>query len=386
MTEKILFVDDEINVLDAYKRQFRKQFHFDVAEGALKGLDAVNTMGPYAVIVSDMRMPEMDGIQFLAEVKERTPDSVRIMLTGNSDMQTAIDAVNQGNVFRFLTKPCEPELFANTLNAGIEQYKLINAEKELLQKTLTGSVRVLTEVLSIVSPMAFSQSSRIKRYVKHISEELQLHNPWQYELGAMLSQIGYITLPNNVRNKIYSQQPLSEKEQCLFDSHPSIGSKLLENVPRLESIAKMIENQLLPCKDYEASDGSNKHEEVDFGAQILKVAIDFDRLSEGGVSGKDIMSKMRSLPKIYNPKIVETLINLVKSEETKQREDTVKSISVNELEIGMVAEEDVFTSNGAKVLSKGSEITQPALICLSKFAEGVGVEEPFKVRFCYKNE
>jgi response regulator RpfG family c-di-GMP phosphodiesterase len=219
---------------------------------------------------------------------------------------------------------------------------------------------------------------------KHISEELQLHNSWQYELGAMLSQIGCITLPNNVRNKVYSQQPLSEKEQSLFDSHPSIGGRLLENVPRLESIAKMIENQLLPYKDYEVSDDSNKHEDVDFGAQILKVAIDFDRLTENGVSGKDIISKMRSLPKIYNTEIVETLVNLVKSEETKQREDTIRSISVNELEVGMVAGEDVFTSNGAKVLSKGSEITHPALICLSKFAEGVGVEEPFKVRFCHR--
>src|SRR5829696_4359 len=138
MIGKILCVDDERNVLEAYQRSLRKEFHIEIATSGAEGLAAVESQGPYAVIVSDMRMPGMDGIRFLAKVKEKAPDSVRIMLTGNADQQTAIEAVNEGNIFRFLTKPCPPETLAKALSAGLQQYWLVVAEKELLEKTLSG--------------------------------------------------------------------------------------------------------------------------------------------------------------------------------------------------------------------------------------------------------
>ena len=160
MTEKILCVDDEPNVLQACRRQLRKRFHIETADGGEQALQAIAGQDPYAVIVSDMRMPGMDGIQFLARAKELTPNSVRIMLTGNSDQQTAIEAVNEGNIFRFLTKPCPAESLAKAIAAGVEQYRLVTAEKELLEKTLRGSIKVLTEVLSLVNPTAFGRAAR----------------------------------------------------------------------------------------------------------------------------------------------------------------------------------------------------------------------------------
>ena len=108
MSEKILFVDDEPDLLAAYQRHLRKAFEIETAEGPERGLEAVTERGPFAVIVSDLRMPNMDGIQFLSLVKKKTPNSVRIMLTGCADLETSIAAVNEGNIFRFLTKPCQP--------------------------------------------------------------------------------------------------------------------------------------------------------------------------------------------------------------------------------------------------------------------------------------
>ncbi|MFH1417727.1 MAG: response regulator, partial [Planctomycetota bacterium] len=136
MSKKILCVDDDPNILNAYRRGLRRLFEIETAEGGAEGLEAIASQGPFAVVVSDMRMPGMDGIQFLTAVKKRAPESVRIMLTGNADQQTAMDAVNEGSIFRFLTKPCPPEHLAKALTAGIEQYRLITAEKELLGKTL----------------------------------------------------------------------------------------------------------------------------------------------------------------------------------------------------------------------------------------------------------
>lgn len=128
MKEKILCVDDDPNILQAYQRSLRREFEIEVAKGGKEGLEVIASQGPFAVVVSDMRMPGMDGIQFLSKVREQTPNTVRIMLTGHADRQTAIDAVNQGNIFRFLTKPCSPEILAKSLEEGIQQYQLLKAK------------------------------------------------------------------------------------------------------------------------------------------------------------------------------------------------------------------------------------------------------------------
>lgn len=122
MENRVLFVDDDYNVLDAYKRQLRKKFDIETALGSEEGLAAVRDNGPYSVIVSDLRMPGMDGIQFLSCVKEEVPESVRMMLTGYADLQNAIKAINSGSIFRLLTKPCAPQVLAEALAEGFEQY------------------------------------------------------------------------------------------------------------------------------------------------------------------------------------------------------------------------------------------------------------------------
>jgi len=123
MSEKILFVDDDSNILDAYKRQLKREFHVETAQGGKQGLDAVANSGPYAVIVSDLRMPGMDGNQFLSRVKDSAPASVRIMLTGYADLRAATDAINNGRIFRLLTKPCSKEVLVEAIASGIEQFR-----------------------------------------------------------------------------------------------------------------------------------------------------------------------------------------------------------------------------------------------------------------------
>ncbi|GAG00018.1 unnamed protein product, partial [marine sediment metagenome] len=209
MSEKILCIDDDPNILQGYQRRLRKQFKIETALGGTEGLEAIASKGPFAVIVSDMRMPGMDGVQFLAAAKRRAPDSVRMMLTGFADQQTAVEAVNEGNIFRFLTKPCPPETFAKALTAGMEQYRLVTAEKVLLEKTLRGAIKVLTDVLSLTNPTAYGHASRVRRLVQKLCKQLEVDQPWQAEVAAMLSQIGCVTVPPNTLNKIYYGQTLT---------------------------------------------------------------------------------------------------------------------------------------------------------------------------------
>jgi ActR/RegA family two-component response regulator len=134
MADKILFVDDEPSVLDGYRRMLHRDFEVDTATGGEDGLVLVRGTGPYAVVVSDMRMPGMNGAEFLAQVRQLVPETVRILLTGYSDMNAAIDAVNEGNIFRYLTKPCQKEVLVKAINLSLEQYSTVTAEKMLVKK------------------------------------------------------------------------------------------------------------------------------------------------------------------------------------------------------------------------------------------------------------
>lgn len=307
MNEKILFVDDEPDVLATFLRNLRKRFQIVTVNSGQEGLAAIDRQGPFAVIVSDLRMPRLDGNQFLAQARLRSPDSVLIMLTGYVDVQTAFDAVNDGTVFRFLIKPCLLDTLTKALDAAIAQYRLRTAEREVLEQTVKGSVGVLTEILGMVNPAAFGRATRVKDYVKDMAAQMKLANSWQLEVAAMLSQIGCVSIPSEVLEKAYAGETLTLDEQDLLASHPAVGSKLIAHIPRFESIAWIIEAQQMPFSAYTEQPTGAPDDETALGAQILKVAIDLDQLVVSGLSPSAALDDLRQRPEDYNPLVVKAL-------------------------------------------------------------------------------
>lgn len=375
MNEKILFVDDDANILEAYKRQLRKQFTIETARGGKEGLEAVRERGPFAVVVSDLRMPEMDGIQFLAAVRELAPDSVRCMLTGQADLNAAIAAVNKGNLFRFLTKPCLPEELSSALEIAVRQYQLVTAERELLEKTLTGSVQLLTEILSLVNPTAFGYASRIQRYIQHMVTQLQLPNTWEFEIAAMLSQIGCVTLPAEVLRKIYADQPLSPNEQELAAASPKITSELLAKIPRFEAVARIIEGLQQPVDLRALAESLTQKDAAGLGTQLLMIALDFDRLVIRGMSPKVALAQMKQRKDRYLPRLLTALENV----ELDSSLQNTKAVHVHTLTPGMILDENLYAKNDSLLLAKGHQITPSIITHLHNFARTVGVVEPFRV-------
>lgn len=375
MTEKILFVDDEPHILQSIKRQLRKRFKLEIAEGGAAALKVLEEKGPFAVIVSDMRMPEMNGVELLAKVKDMYPDTVRMMLTGNADQETAMDAVNTGHIFRFLTKPCPPATFITSLALAQRQHRLLNAEKELLQQTLRGSVSVLSELLGIANPLAFSSAGRIKHYVVQLAEAFHLPGAWQYEVAALVSQIGCITLPGDVLNKMYSGAELSDAEREMYERHPEVGAKLLEKIPRLENVSRMIALQLLPYGEYYGDLVETEVEEVIAGAQILKAVIDFDLQLFRGANKAKAISWLKKQKDQYNPVYIDALAEIKMSYEVQ-----TMSVKVKELTVGMIPVEDVLAKNGAMIIPKGQPITWSLLQGLGNFVKQIGVVEPITVQ------
>ena len=243
MTKKVLFVDDEPNVLQSIKRNLRKDFDVDTANGGEEALQKLASNGEYAIVVSDMRMPGMDGVEFLSKAKQQWPDTVRMMLTGNADQQTAVDAVNKGDVFRFLNKPCDAVALASAVTVGLRQYELITAEKHLLENTLRGSIKALADILALTNPELFGRTTRFKTRLAKLVEAMELTHSWQFESAALLSQLGCVTLPADLVRSQSTGQPLAEEALAEFSAHAKVGADLLMTIPRMEDVAQYIRYQ-----------------------------------------------------------------------------------------------------------------------------------------------
>lgn len=377
MNEKILFVDDDPNILQGYQRSLRKILRIDTALGGEEGLAAIAKTGPYAVIISDMRMPGMDGVQFLSKVKEIAPDSVRMMLTGNADMNTAIDAVNEGNIFRFMTKPCEPEVFVKALQAGIQQYRLIMAERELLEKTLSRSIKALVDILSMVNPLAFSRATRIHKLIKHMVSELNITGSWQYEIAAMLSHIGCVTIPPDTIEKHYAGQTLTDNEREMYTAHPTVGGELLQKIPRMESVALMIEGQMKPFSAYERPGPPSTRSEMDLGAQMLKAAVEFDRLVSQGTPHRKAAEELLKRSKDVDPALVATL----QTADFGRSDKVTKLMKIKDLAPGMLIGENIYTDKKLLLVPKGQEITHTLMERLRNFWRNGLIAEQIMVIF-----
>ena len=375
--DKILFVDDDPNILQAYQRMLSEHLTVETAEGGEKGLFFLENRGPYAVVISDLRMPGMDGIEFLSKVTETTPDTVRMMLTGNADLGTAVQAVNEGNIFRFLTKPCPPDIMVNSLIAGINQYRLITAEKELLEKTLTGSIKLLTDILAIVAPEAFGRAVRFREAVRWIAQELRIENVWDVEMAWMFSHIGYITVPTEIADRQLTGQPLSEGETELIGEAPEMVRKLLENVPRLESAARIVAYQNVHFDGSSMPKGVTLNEEIPLESGILKIVSDIVRMESNKTPKKDIIAALNEKAGWYHPAVLEAAIKVF----TRPAPETAEfDVKVSELKPCDVLQSSIYTIDGKLLIAAGAEISHLHLQRIRNFARFVGIEEPIEVR------
>ncbi len=372
--EKILMVDDDRNLLDSFRRQFRKSLHMETATSGADGVQAVRDGGPFAVVISDMMMPNMNGVEFLSQVRKISPNSVRIMLTGNANLEVAIDAVNDGNIFRFLNKPVESDQLHRVILDSIQQHRLITSEKILLNKTLKGAVNLLSDILGLLNPDSFSESSRVKHQVDTIIKSLGLEDCWHYELAAMLSQIGLVALPTELVKKHASGAELSKAERQTFATHPGIGARLLKHIPRLELVAEMVAKQQdsVPRLDFEGTLDSRQKAEL--GGQILKVAIAFDRMLNQGKGEAAALEELKGNPEAYDPLLVETLAAGI-----QQQKLEVMTLPFDQLEPGLIIDQPIKTQAGLLLIAKGQVLSQAMLFRLLAAEESGIVSGPIRV-------
>jgi len=373
---RILCVDDEKNVLEGLARTLRTLYQVEMSTEGRAAVEILNSHGPFAVVLSDLRMPQMSGIEFLAASRTIAPDTTRVLLTGYGDIEAAIGAVNDGNIFRFLTKPCPTDVLVKALAASVEVNRLATSEKVLLEQTLQGSIKMLTEILSLANPTAFGRATRVQRTITELQDHFQIKDRWAAQVAAMVSQIGAVTLPTRTQEKVYHNEALSKQEEEMVERLPHVVESLLANIPRLESVRDILR---LHSRKFDGKGSPTDNaigERVPWGARALKLALDLDMLESGRQSPISPIEVLGSRVGWYDPSLL-AAIAAIRGENT--HETKLLELNFSQMRPGMVFGQDVKSSKGLLLIARGQEVTAGLLERIQNSMTDHGIREPIQM-------
>jgi CheY-like chemotaxis protein len=349
---RVLCVDDDEHVVQGLVPHLRKEYEVRTALSGAEGLNILRQMGGAAVVVSDMRMPEMDGATFLHHVMQFHPDATRMLLTGEPGRDSAIAAVNKAQIFRFLAKPCPPAELKAAVEAGVLQHRTVTTERTVLKETLVGCIKTLVDVLAITNPVAFGRASRIKRLAMDFARSLGREDFWQLDAAAMFSQLGYLSLPSDLVEKLYYGEPLTTEERILAGGVPQVARRLLGNIPRLEPVGEILTS--LNASDTELQQLGEGA--VGVGSRILALVTDYYGLRSQGQSASAAIRRLRSRAARYGVELVEQFTEYLGTQEEPQQ-SRARKIPLRTVQPGMIILQDVRTEMGTLLVPSGFEVT-----------------------------
>ena len=339
----ILCVDDEINILDGLRLQLRKDFNVLTANSGAEGLATLKKDRDIAVIISDMRMPEMNGAEFLKAAKIIAPDATRLLLTGQSELYATVAAINEGQIFRFLTKPCPKESLLKAAHDAYEQYTLVTGRKVLLEKTLNGSIRLLSKVLSISRPLAFGNSDAVRRLAISMGKALKMKQAWQIEIAATFYFLGHISFNDELEQKLYDGGVLSDDEKEIVAHAPSISQDLIHDIPHLEHVSKII-SQINTNPDNQLPETS-----------LLRLCITYVNKINSGMKPENALAYLRSE---FDTTYIEALSEVL---ENDRKLLTRIEVNLKQLKVGMITADKITDKNGTVLVASGFEVSTALL-------------------------
>jgi len=356
----VLCVDDDRPLLDLIERHLSSDYRVLVSDSGEGAIEILAQTPGTSVVIADMKMPKMDGVTLLAKIRVQSPAVVRIMLTGDTDQAVASQAINSGQVFRFLPKSCTREQLRRAVSDAVDQHQLIVAEQTLLQGTLLGAIQALMDSLAVVNPIAFGRAHRIRRLVLDLAKRVELLPSWSLEAAALLSQLGYLAVPEAVLERMLAGDRLSNTERRQIDRVPTVTCDLLGKIPRLEPVIEMI-SSLDAAFESRVSDVASP-------LDLLRIAADFDRyLLQTGDPQRAIES-IRSHVARYPSSLISSLAAHIGAD---QQIAAMREVVLNRVCAGMVLVDEVRTDTGALLVPAGFEVTAGFLERLRNFPPGV---------------
>jgi response regulator RpfG family c-di-GMP phosphodiesterase len=353
---RVLCVDDEPSITASVVRVLRRTSDVVTAHTPEAGLALLKQAPAFAVVISDFQMPGMDGAEFLRQARQLAPDTVRVLLTGRRDLAATVDAVNHGQIFRFLAKPPAPDMLTAVIAAAAQQYRLVTAERVLLEETLHGSIKALMSLLALVQPAALGRTSRIKRHVSALAEQMQVPDRWSVEIATLLSQVGCVTLPPSTMERLSRGEVLTIEELALVGRLPNVAETLIAGIPRLEAVRAILRFQDTHMDGTLSPDPRAVGEAIPLGARILKASIDFDVLESQDVGAEEALTIMENRG-WYDPAVLAAARHVWTSPPVPAGNGEIR---LSQIQIGMIFAADLLAPDGMLLATRGQEVT-PAL-------------------------
>lgn len=382
MNTTVLLVDDEEAVLKGYLRNIGDMFEIETASDATTAIAKLEANDRYALIVTDYRMPGPTGVDLLRRARELRPDTVRMLITGYADVNISLQAINEGSIFRMLTKPCDRQSFYRAIEDGLKQHELITSRRELLDQTLNGAVQALGEILSVLDPSAFGRAQKLRLVAREIAKAMDMPELWEVEVAATLSEIGRITLPSSVAGKRLGVTTTEPKEQQLLEHLPEFSSKIIAHIPRLNNVAESVMYQ---TKNF---DGSGfpadrlRGEFIPIGARVLHLTAELILQCEKDRPVPDVLEGFRADKVRFDPKVIQAcqkalpILSRILTKVVKVQKDPVP---LSGLHVGQILASNIETRDGIILIKAGHIIGPASLQRIQNFATIYTIKEPIYI-------
>ncbi|MBI3130814.1 MAG: response regulator [Acidobacteria bacterium] len=376
MAVRILVVDDDARLLGGVARHLRRCYEVELAEDPRKALELVSSGGPFAVVMSDYQMPGMNGIDFLTRVRELAPESSRILLTGNSGLDIAIRAVNQGEIFRFLAKPCDLAVMEMAINSGARQFQLLQSERVLLEQTLTGSIEAMIRLLENLDTAAFRKAQQITILVRRAACELNLIDLWPLTVAAPMTQLALLSLPTNLLDRQRRGLRFLPEETRMVAQAYEAMAEVLENVPRLEPVCEIL-RRVAPSM--EPPDGTSKDFQP-ITIQVLRATMALVDAMDRVPVGLQALDSIQGELKEFHPSVGEALgVVLSRDLAFSEAHRQVRAVNVAGLRSGHLLLDSIRTLSGRVLLPAGLILDQTRIEMIRELGILVDDSHPIQV-------
>jgi CheY-like chemotaxis protein len=366
----VLLVDDEADILTSLSLQLRKDYKVLTAESGADALRLLAQAGPVAAVISDMRMPEMDGIELLRRVQLEYPDTVRVLHTAQKDLDSAISAINSGGVYRYLAKPVAGEELRGAVQEAVALNGRSQTERQLLDKTLKTSIQALFGCLELASPIAFARAGRIRTLVSELCSAMQLDQLWEIEVAAMASQLGAVTVPVSVLQKLDKGLTVTEDEQQMVDAMPGVAVQLLSTIPMLEDVVEIVRGLNEVTHGRTPSNPSSPL--IEAAIDVVRTAMDFETLETRGLETDSAIAVLEC----RDNAAMHVLAAMRTAKDCEPVKETVHGLRVVDLEVGMRVAEDIVAANNLVLIGRGMIVTELLLDRLHNYAKIIEIVEP----------
>ncbi|MCZ6801440.1 MAG: response regulator [Nitrospirae bacterium] len=350
----------------------------------------------FDILFVDYQLGPKTGLEILQDMHHAGLEQPIIFLTGMGNEHTAVEVMKAGAADYIPKSALSPQVLKRAIHNALEKHRLnkslhlqqsqieetqrqllhqMEVEKELLEHTLKGTIEAMAQVLSLLNPEAFGRSIRIRRYVTIIAKNLELKDTWKLEISALLSQLGWVTLPQEILQKLSGGKRLTDEETDIYQQYPRIGAELLSKIPRMEEIAEIIRYQDYPLDPFQWPEKPSDLKVLPQGSRFLKVALDLDVLECSGHSKTQALEELMIRKGQYDPRILGALQSISLSLQHYRCIET----TLNDLNTSMTLSEGVFSQSGLMILPPGQPVTLLVQHRLQNFSLYQQIREPISV-------